>query len=145
MNISVKYLGVTVLALAILPLLAGCATSGQPAPVQASISSKSWIAFQPTTSVEQIQKLEPNESIAMACPKCKSIAVTTRRQLTTKPSGGTAEEIMIVDQCPGCGGTMSVRGDKQTQMIHTCSKCGGDSAFCCITKKGAPPTHEMEK
>lgn len=81
----------------------------------------------------------------MACAKCKTIAVTARREVTTKPSGGTAEEIVLVHDCPGCGGTMTVRGDKQTQIVHTCSKCGDDSAFCCVTKKGAPPTKGMEK
>ncbi len=145
MNVSAKNLGVAILVVAIVALLSGCATSGQPAPSRASISSKPWITFQPIASVEDIQKLQPDEEVAMACAKCKSIAVTTRRQLTTKPSGGTVEEIRIVDQCPGCGGVMTVRGDKQTQMVHACSKCGENSAFCCVTMKGGPPTPGMKK
>jgi len=123
----------------------GCATNSQPAPAQASISSKPWVPFQPVASVEEIQRLQPGDDVAMACAKCKSIVVSTKSQLTTKPSGGTVEEALIMHQCPGCGGTMTVRGDKQTQMIHSCSKCGDNSAFCCATKKGGPPTKGMEQ
>lgn len=71
----------------------------------------------------------------MACAKCKSIVVASKTQLTSKPGRGTADELLTVDQCPGCGGKMVVRGDKQTRMVHTCSKCGDDSAFCCTRGK----------
>ncbi len=145
MNSPLKHLPAAILAAAVWPFLSGCATASRPAPAQASISSKPWIALRPIASVAEIEGLQPGDEVAMACAKCKSIVVTTKRQLTTKPSGGTVEEALTVHQCPGCGGVMTVRGDKQTQLVHSCSKCGEDSAFCCITTKGAPPAAGMEK
>lgn len=145
MNPRLKWVAGPVVAAAAWIFASGCATNSQPAPAQASISSKPWVAFQPIASVEEIQRLQPGDQIAMACAKCKSIVVTTKRQLTTKPSGGTVEEALTVHQCPGCGGMMTVRGDKQTHLVHTCSKCGDDSAFCCATTPGGTPTKGMEK
>jgi hypothetical protein len=89
--------------------------------------------------------LPAKAQIAMACAKCKSVVVTTKRQLATRPNRGTVDELMIVHRCPGCDGKMVVRGDKQTQMVHTCSKCGDNSAFCCATDLEDKPTKGMEK
>jgi formamidopyrimidine-DNA glycosylase len=80
----------------------------------------------------------------MACTKCKSVTVISQQWKTTKPSQGTIERELTVHECPGCGGKMTTEL-KQTKMIHTCSKCGDDSAFCCATKPGAGATKGMEK
>jgi hypothetical protein len=111
----------------------------------ASTSSKPWLPFKKVETAKQFKELPAKTQIAMACVKCKSVVVTVKRNLTTKPSGGTVDELMTVDRCPGCAGKMVARGDKQTQMVHTCSKCGDDSAFCCATHLGDKPTKGMEK
>jgi predicted RNA-binding Zn-ribbon protein involved in translation (DUF1610 family) len=111
----------------------------------ASASSKPWLPFKRVETAKQFRELPAKTQIAMACARCKSVVVTVKRNLTTKPGHGTVEELLTVDQCPGCGGKMIVRADKQTEMVHTCSKCGDDSAFCCATAKDAKPTRGMEK
>jgi predicted RNA-binding Zn-ribbon protein involved in translation (DUF1610 family) len=110
-----------------------------------STSSKPWLPFRRIETPKEFKELPAKTQIAMACAKCKSVVVTVKRNLTTKPSGGTVDELMTVHRCPGCEGKMVVRGDKQTQMVHTCSKCGDDSAFCCAMTKEDKPTKGMEK
>ena len=34
---------------------------------------------------------------------------------------------------------------KVSEYVHTCIKCGDDSAFCCTTQPGAGPTKGMKK
>ena len=109
------------------------------------LSSKPWLPMTRLETREDFKSLPDEAQIAMACAKCKSVLVTTKRQIASKPSRGTVDELMSVDECPGCGGKMTVRGDKQTQMVHSCSKCGDASAFCCATKPGAGATKGMEK
>lgn len=111
----------------------------------ARYSTKPWLPMTRIETEKQFQQLPDKAQIAMACSKCKSVMVTTKRQVATKLSRGTVEESLMVHQCPGCGGTITVRGDKQTQMVHTCSKCGDDSAFCCATQPDNKPTKGMEK
>ena len=110
-----------------------------------STSSKPWLPFKQVGTVKEFKELPAKTQIAMACTKCKSVVVTVKRNLASKPSRGTVEDLLVVDQCPGCGGKMTVRGDKQTQMMHTCSKCGDDSGFCCATKPGSGATEGMPK
>lgn len=46
-----------------------------------------------------------------------------------------------------CSGTVEVTGqrmDKKEVVKHTCSKCGGESAFRCATKPGEGKTKGME-
>lgn len=112
---------------------------------EARYSSKPWTALKKVETPEQFKNLPGKAQIAMACAKCKSVVVTVKRNIASKPSRGTVDDLMTVDQCPGCGGKMVVRGDKQTEMVHTCSKCGDDSAFCCATYLGDKPTKGMEK
>ena len=110
-----------------------------------SMSSKPWLQFKRVETAKDFKELPAKTQIAMACAKCKSVVLTVKHNLTTKPGHGTVEDLLIVDQCPGCGGKMTVRGDKQTQMVHTCSKCGDDSAFCCATTKDGKPTKGMDE
>lgn len=108
-------------------------------------TTKPWVAMKRLETTEEVKRLPNDAQMAMACSKCKAIVVSTKRQLTTKPSGGTVEEFMTVDPCPGCGGKMVVRGDKQTQMVHTCSKCGDHSAFCCAVVDDGKAAKGAEK
>lgn len=132
------------LRVAALALLIAGAVTGLSAQ-ESRLSTKPWLPLKKIETPEQFNALPPNAQIAMGCAKCKSVVVTTKRELTTKPGHGTAQEALTVDQCPGCGGTITVRPGKQTEMVHTCSKCGDDSAFCCSTTPNAKPTKGMEK
>ncbi len=98
----------------------------------------------PITTAEDANALTPDDSIAMVCPKCKSVTV----QFVTKNSKGKVTGMTPGEKhlCPGCGGIWTVTGvGKGEQMVlqHTCSACG-EGAFCCATTTNAPPTTGME-
>lgn len=91
--------------------------------------------LQHLNSVEQGSDLKAGDTVAMVCTMCKDVAVTRveknrgREVLTPGTQHG----------CSMCGGTVTTVGqrmDKKEVITHTCSKCGGESAFCCATKRG---------
>ena len=85
----------------------------------------------------EAQELQPGDSIAMVCTKCKSVMV----QNATTEKGHI--KLMTVGEkhlCPGCGSTITVVGvgkGAKDEVKHVCEKCGSSSAFCCATKPGA--------
>jgi hypothetical protein len=101
----------------------------------ASQSTKPWNGLKHIQTEADYVALPENATIAMSCSKCKAMTVILKRDITTKPGHGTVEEALTIVQCPGCGGKM-VTELKQTKFVHTCSKCGSGSAFCCATSPG---------
>jgi hypothetical protein len=98
------------------------------------------------TTQAQVDQLKPGDSIAMACPKCKSVSV----EFITQESRGHVTTMTPGEKhlCPGCGGSMTVEGvgkGASTHFEHVCSVCGSDSAFCCATSTNSPPTTGMEQ
>jgi predicted RNA-binding Zn-ribbon protein involved in translation (DUF1610 family) len=108
----------------------------------ADIKQQPWRQLKEVKSESEMQALPDKATIAMACAKCKSVALVTKRDLVAgKPAQGQKEVTIMVHQCPGCGGEMSRKaGTKETAWVHTCSKCGDGSAFCCATEPGKPTT-----
>src|SRR5258706_11366362 len=103
----------------------------------ASQSTKPWNTLTHIKTTNDFVALPGNATIAMSCPKCKSVTMIIKENVTTKPGHGTIEEALQVDQCPGCGGKITTEL-KQTKMVHTCSKCGSGSALFCSTMPGKP-------
>ena len=100
---------------------------------------------QPITTQAQVDALEPGDSIAMVCTKCKT--VTT--EFVTKTSKGNITTVTPGEKhlCPGCGSTVTVVGvgkGATTQIKHVCTMCGSDSMFCCATSTNSAPTAGME-
>lgn len=91
----------------------------------------------PIVGREQTIGLRPGAKIAMVCTKCKIVEV---RDVDKK--GGFLDWFTPnkKDICPGCGGhwgiVFTVRGSRPGDWIHTCSKCGDKSMFCCATEPG---------
>jgi len=100
----------------------------------ASQSTKPWNTLTQIKTTNDFAALPDNATIAMSCPKCKSVTTIIKENVTTKPGHGTVEVALQVDQCPGCGGKITTEL-KQTKMIHTCSMCGA-GAYCCATTPG---------
>ena len=90
------------------------------------------------------------ETVAMVCTKCRTVLLS---QVDKKKSFLFWFNPKTKHECPGCGGEFAMNdvpageGGKvsATEYVHTCSKCGDDSAFCCATKPGSGPTKGMEK
>ena len=72
----------------------------------------------------------------MTCAKCKTVQVAKVDQ--KKGILGWFQP-KTEHLCPGCGGEIKVsqagaKAPRFASYVHTCSKCGSESAFCC----GAP-------
>ena len=96
----------------------------------------------PTASREQASGLPPGAKIAMACTKCKTVQV---REVDKKGAFLDWFTPSVKHACPGCGGYYQYgyrRIGFRGPYVHTCSKCGDKSMFCCATKPGkkAPET-----
>lgn len=94
----------------------------------------------------EVEALQPGDSMAMVCAKCKSVSVVR----VEKESKGHVTRMIPGEKhlCEGCGGTIEVVGhgkSKTDVRHHTCSKCGDDSVFCCATKPGSGSTKGMKK
>jgi len=91
----------------------------------------------PIVSREQAEGLKPGAKIAMACTKCKTVRVRD-----VDFNRGILEWFTpnLKHVCPGCGGHWSYvvygKGSRHGGWIHTCSKCGDKSIFCCSTEPG---------
>lgn len=103
-------------------------------------------------TTQDAKALKENDSMAMVCAKCKTVYVTRVKQGTKGAellmANGKTTELIGTHACPGCGGTWTIVGvgkGATTELKHTCTKCGDDSAFCCATSKNAKPTGGMEK
>jgi DNA-directed RNA polymerase subunit M/transcription elongation factor TFIIS len=101
-------------------------------------------------SREQAAKVPKGETVAMVCAKCQTVLLS---KVDTKKGFLGWFQPKTKHECPGCGGEFSMRdvpagqGGKLSvsEYVHTCSKCGDDSAFCCTTQPGAVTTRGMEK
>ena len=94
-------------------------------------------------SPEKAKELKTGDTVVMVCSMCKDVAVTRvdkqrgREFLTPGTQHG----------CSMCGGTVTTVGqrmDKKDVITHTCSKCGGESAFCCATKPAGGASKDTE-
>jgi len=99
----------------------------------------------PLLTVDDAKALQPGDTVAMACPKCKTIHYT---RVTKEWKGNVTQATPGTKHlCPGCENTFEVTGHgkaKKDVLVHKCSKCGSKDAFCCVVKGGAP-TKGMEE
>jgi hypothetical protein len=104
-----------------------------------------WAPWAHIETLADAEAVEAGDSIAMACPKCKTISVTLVTQDTKTKTKLVAGEKHL---CPGCNSSVTVVGSKahnKQVLKHVCKVCGDESAFCCVTKPGGDPTKGMEK
>jgi len=93
----------------------------------------------------EAEALQPGDTIAMVCTKCKTVMIHNIR--TEK---GHIQLMTVGDKhlCPRCSTYIKVVGvghGAKDEVKHECEKCGSDSVFCCATKPGSGPTEGMEK
>ncbi len=96
------------------------------------------------TTPEQVEALKPGDTVAMACPKCKTIVV---EKVTTEKGHIATMTPGEVHMCSGCQTSIVTVGTGRTahnELKHVCKKCGSDAVFCCATMKNAPPTKGMD-
>lgn len=91
----------------------------------------------PLRTGADIAAVKPGDQVAMACPKCKTVAVT-RVAEGRNPVGAT--EKGAKHECPACKNSFEVSqtGKASTEQVtHKCSHCGSTDAFCStLEKKG---------
>ena len=92
---------------------------------------------EPLRSVEQAKDVPKGEKIAMACAKCKTVQVA---EVDKNKSFLGWFEPKTKHLCPGCGGHWGYvvygKSSRHGDYVHTCSKCGDKSVYCCATKVG---------
>lgn len=98
----------------------------------------------PIRTVQDIEALKPGDTIAMACPKCKTVNVT---HVTKEFKGNVTQGVPVQKHlCPGCENTFVLKGHGKAAkeiVVHKCKECGSKDAFCCVVKKDAGPTKGM--
>jgi len=90
-----------------------------------------------------IDSLKPNDMIAMACAKCKSVTVMFKKELG---KNRFVYEPGTKHACPGCQTKISYIGHgkgKDRIIKHKCEGCGDESVFCCATNPKSGPTEGM--
>jgi hypothetical protein len=102
-------------------------------------------------TVGDVEALQRDDTVAMACAKCQTIyvakVVNTAKGAEIQAAGGKPVQVIGTHACAGCNSTMEIVGHgkaKESKLTHTCKACGDESAFCCATKSGQP-TKGMEK
>lgn len=100
--------------------------------------------FGAVKTVEDLHNLEPGDTMAMACPKCKDVTIW----VVDKSIKGAQKDPKAIQQhmCPGCAEVFTTvgMGKAKTDVVkHVCKKCGSTEAFCCVKKKGAKATEGM--
>ena len=139
---------------AALSFASGCATNSSTADQMKPMKGGEHMLMlnDKIETTQQLAALKPDDSIAMVCSKCKTVYVSRVKQGTkgaqVQLAGGTPTEMIGTHACAGCGGKWTITGvgkGATTELKHTCSMCGDDSAFCCATKPGSSQTEGMEK
>jgi hypothetical protein len=106
-------------------------------PIQAYAKPPLYDYKFPIVSREQATGLMPDAKLAMACTKCKTVQVRDVDKNRTFLDWFTSN---VKHVCPGCGGHWGYvvygKGSRHGDWIHTCSKCGDKSMFCCSTQPG---------
>ena len=121
-NMKTNIMKVTGVAFAAL-VLAATSLYAQPGPRP----------LQHITTQDQVSALQAGSTVVMTCAKCKTVQVAKvdQKQGILGWSQPKTEHL-----CPGCGGKIKVtqvagKGTTRASYVHTCSKCGSESAFCC--------------
>jgi len=134
------------MALAVL-LLAGIGSSAAAAEAKTGKGGASDLMTQkPIQTAADIAALKPGDTVAMACPKCKTVHVT---QVVKENKPGQSYPVGVEQHtCPGCGHITEVKGHGKMatqKLVHVCRNCGSKDAFCCVMKEGAGATKGMEE
>ena len=91
----------------------------------------------PITSAEQATAMPMGEKVVMVCSKCKTIQLA---EVEREKSFLRWFQPKTKHVCPGCGGHWGYvvygKGSRHGDWVHTCSKCGDKSIFCCATTNG---------
>ena len=128
-------LSTIILAVATLALL--------PSPAQAQ--GKGANMLKKIQTAEDVQQIEPGDTIVMSCPKCKDTYV----QVVEKSwHAATPDQLKTVGMhlCSSCDTrllTKSMGKHAENTLVHTCKVCGSEDVSCCLMKKGSGPTPGM--
>lgn len=127
------------LSLTFAPAMQAADGSAKGGPTQLKLMDS-----KPIATVEDAAKVKPGDTVAMACPKCKTIMVAKVTQERGQRIAGKLAEHL----CPGCGVKYEVTGQgkgRTEKVVHVCKQCGSTDAFCCVMKKGDLPMEEKQQ
>lgn len=116
-------------------ILEGCATTTASSGGEQALAS-------PIATQQEAAALKPGSKVAMVCTKCKTVQIA---EIDRKDGILGWFQPKTKHLCPGCGGQIEftkapVKGPKQARYVHTCSKCGSESVYCCAAESGQKTT-----
>ena len=130
-----KTILITSLAVAVLAWL--------PSPAQAQGGGA--YMLKKIQTAEDVQQIEPGDTIVMTCPKCKDTYV----QVVEKSwHAATPDQLKTVGMhlCTSCDTRLVTKGmgkNAKEVLVHTCKVCGSTDVSCCVMKTGSGPTPGM--
>lgn len=150
-KLSNTILGTSILfALAIALFGTGCASDTSSSQMKPMKGGEHLLMLQGISTTQEANALTPDDSIAMVCTKCQTVWVSRAKQgvkgAQLLSDGFQPTELIGTHACAGCKSTLTVVGHAKgdiTELKHSCSACGDNSAFCCATKVGSGPTKGM--
>jgi hypothetical protein len=116
------------------------------AEVKTAKGGASDLMSKPLRTEADVTALKAGDTVAMACPKCKTIAVTR----VTKEWKGNVTTATVGQKhlCPSCENAFEVTGHGKAakeHVVHKCKNCGSTDAFCCAVQPAGSPTKGMEE
>ncbi len=128
----------------------GCASDSGSSQMKPMKGGEHLLMLQGISTAQEANALQPDDSIAMVCAKCQTMWVSRAKQgvkgAQLLSDGFEPKELIGTHACAGCKSTLTVVGHTKgdlTELKHSCSACGDNSAFCCATKTGSGATKGM--
>ncbi|MBI5686720.1 MAG: hypothetical protein HZC54_16765 [Verrucomicrobia bacterium] len=106
-------------------------------------STKPWLHYK-SVMPQEFVALPETARVAMSCPKCRTVTVLTKRELSVKPGRGAVVEPISTHACPDCSWKITLkRSSKETTWIHSCRQCGDHPVLCCVANdEGKAPAKQ---
>lgn len=140
-QICISIILITIMVAAAMVWLPGSTRAEDMKPMK---GGEHMMLLQPLTTPEQAEALKPGDTIAMACPKCKTIMVEKVTVEKGHINMTTPGEKLL---CSGCQTTIVTVGmgkNSHNELKHVCNTCGSDLVFCCATSTNNVPTKGLE-
>ncbi len=138
------YISIALIAVMLTAAMVWLPSSTQAEGTQAMKGAEHLMMLTAITTPEQAAALKPGDTIAMACPKCKTIMVDKVTVEKGRSNMTTPGEKL---PCSGCQTTIVTVGmgkNSHNELKHFCNTCGSDLVFCCATSTNNVPTKGME-
>ena len=88
-------------------------------------------------TTEDVQKIEPGDTIVMFCPMCKEayVQVSEKSYKSAKPEELKTMQVHLCSSCDTKIVTEGVGKQAKDKVVHKCTMCGSEDVTCYVMKK----------